>query len=471
MLDTLQSIFDTFGAEIFVPIMLFIIAKILRLNNKKAFSSALYAGVGLTGFQLILNSYTPIISEVIQNMVEQTGINLPTFDVGWQATSLVAYATRIGMIYIVVALVLQTVLFLLKWTDIFQPSDLWNNYSYMVWGSMLYIVTDNIWLGLGIMILLNLYSLLLSDVLAQRWSKYYGYPRTTIIAMHNVEPTIFGIVMDPILNKFKLNKAKINPESLQKKFGFLGEPISLGFFLGIVLGLLGNLTSLNTLESWGQIASVGIATSAVMAIFPKIAGIFAQAFSPISQAASKSTRSNTKNSEGDRVWYLAVNDAVGYGEPATLISGILLIPIIVVVALVLPGNQTIPVIDLIALPYMVQGLIALTNGNIAKTLINGTIWFSLGLYVTTATAPMFTQIAESVGIAIPAGALLITSFNILGKPLVGLVFLAFLSQNPLWIGLTIVVYFVLYYLFRTNKKKVLDYLDRQAEKNASYSEE
>lgn len=88
-------------------------------------------------FSLILNSFTPIVTPVINRMVESTGVNRPVFDVGWQATSLVAFSSSAGMIYLGLGILLQTVLFLIKWTDVFQPSDLWNNYSYMVWGAML----------------------------------------------------------------------------------------------------------------------------------------------------------------------------------------------------------------------------------------------------------------------------------------------------------------------------------------------
>ncbi|MGO0916254.1 hypothetical protein ACTPEM_23930, partial [Clostridioides difficile] len=48
---------------------------------------------------------------------------------------------------------------------------------------------------------------------------------------------------------------------------------------------------------------------------------------------------------GNREWYIAVNDAVGYGEPATLISGLILIPIMLVIAMVLPGNKGEEVIE------------------------------------------------------------------------------------------------------------------------------
>ncbi|MFD1064925.1 PTS galactitol transporter subunit IIC [Oceanobacillus locisalsi] len=463
MLETIQAVFDAFGAPVFVPIIIIIIAALLKVPLKKAFMAGLYAGIGLQGFMLVINSFTPIIAPVIQSMVETTGLNLPAFDVGWQATSIVAFSTQPGMLFLAVGLILQTVLFLVKWTDVFQPSDLWNNYSYAIWGSMVYIVTDNMVLALGCMILLNLYSLLNAEIMARRWSTYYGYPNTTIIAMHNIESTIFGIVIDPLLNKLGFNKVKINPQTLQKRLGVFGEPITLGFFLGTFIGILGNIQSLSSIDSWGSILITGIATSAVMAIFPKVAGIFSNAFTPITDAARKSTMKREKGSK--REWYLGINDAVGFGEPATLTSGLLLIPIIVAMALILPGNEVIPVVDLIAIPFMVQGLVSITNGNMLKVVFNGMIWFSLGLYMCTYTASLFTDIATDVGISLPAGALLITSFNILGKPLMGLIFLAFLSQSILWITVTVVVYFILWFLFKKNKTAIYDYLDRQAVKN------
>ncbi|NJJ36361.1 PTS galactitol transporter subunit IIC [Clostridioides difficile] len=462
MLEFMKSIIDTFGSAIIVPIIIFIIAKIFKVTTKKSFLSAVYAGVALQGFTLILNSFTPIITPVINRMVESTGVNLPVFDVGWQATSLVAFSTSAGMIYLGLGILLQTILFLVKWTDVFQPSDLWNNYSYMVWGAMVIGVTGNFPLGIGCMVLLNLYSLLISELVAKRWSSYYRYPNCTIIAMHNVEASVFAVFADPIYNKLGLNKIKLNPKELEKKLGFLGEPITLGLFLGMFIGILGNMTRINTMEAWGEIMKVGISTSAVMAIFPKVASMFAQAFAPITEAARK-----IMQKAGNREWYIAVNDAVGYGEPATLISGLILIPIMLVVAMILPGNKVLPVVDLLAIPYMVQGLVAIHNGNIPKVLVSGIIWFGLGLYICTSTAPLFTDMATGIGVAIPAGAMLITSFNILGKPLMGLVFFAFLSTNPIYIGLSISIYFILWALFRKNKASILDYLEKQALKNVA----
>ncbi len=73
--------------------------------------------------------------------------------------------------------------------------------------------------------------------------------------------------------------------------------------------------------------------------------------------------------------------------------------------------------------------------------------------------------AVGVGVAIPAGAMMITSFNILGKPLMGLVFFAFLTGNPLFIAIAVAVYIALWALFKKNKNAIVDYLERQAVKN------
>ena len=153
-----------------------------------------------------------------------------------------------------------------------------------------------------------------------------------------------------------------------------------------------------------------------------------------------------------------------------LTSGLLLIPIMVVIATVLPGNQVLPVVDLLAIPYMVQGLVAVYKGNMSKILVAGVIWFSLGLLMCTYTAPLFTDVARGAGFAIPAGAAMITSFNILGKPMLGFVFLAFLSGNPLFIGIAVAVYAVAFFIFKTKNAQIVAYLDRQADKNDAANE-
>lgn len=50
MLEALNAFFTTFKAAVFVPVFIFVIALAMGVKPKKAFFSALSAGVGLEGF-------------------------------------------------------------------------------------------------------------------------------------------------------------------------------------------------------------------------------------------------------------------------------------------------------------------------------------------------------------------------------------------------------------------------------------
>ncbi|WP_196600317.1 PTS galactitol transporter subunit IIC [Pectinatus frisingensis] len=453
--NMLSKVLSTFGAAVFVPVMLFIIAKCMGVNNKKAFSSAMLCAVGLTGFNLVINSYGGIIAPVVKSMVENAGMNLPILDTGWQATSIIAYSTNIGLIFFGLAILIQTCLFLVKWTNIFMPSDLWNNYSFMVWGSMLYLLTDNLWLSLLLMVVQNLYILLFSEIAAKRWSTYYQYPNCCMTAPHHLESLPFAVLMNIILTKLGFNKIKINADELQNKFGVLGEPMFIGLVVGGLIAIIGNFNKLNELSAWGTVTTSAVSTAAVMAVFPKIAAIFASAFTILTDAYKK----KAKMSGQGRIWYLAVNDAVGYGEPNTLVTGTLLIPIMLLISFVLPGNMTLPMIDLVALPYMVEVFVSISNGNIAKSLVMGAIWFSLGLLFCSNISPYFTQVVSQVNPVLVQGGLMIISFGIMAHPLIALSFLAFLTQSPIIIGLIIVLYIVLYVLFKKYRVGITNFLE------------
>lgn len=455
--QAVKTFFDTFGPVVFVPVVIFIIAVALKVPVKKAFMSGLSAGVGLEGFNLVIGAYSPIITPIINQLVEDTGIKLNVLDMGWQTTSIIAYSTNIGMIYLVVAIVLQTVLFLTRYTNVFQAGDLWNNYSYMAWGSCLYLLTKNFTLALACMIMQQLFTLCFTEVIEKRWSKYYHYPNCTIASLHTATVGVYAIGMNWVLNRLGLYKVKADPDSFRKRFGFLGEPMTLGLLLGLFIGIIGNIKHLGELSSWGTILVCGVATASVMAVFPKISGIFAGSFGPITEASKKSI----KGTKGE--WYLAVNDACGYGETATLISGIVLMPIVLLISFVLPGNQTLPMLDLVAIPYVIQPCVACSNGNMLKSIISGGVYCVLFLYFCTMTGDAFTQVAKSVGtIQIQAGVMMITSFIILGQPVGALIFMAFLSKNPIAIGAVVVAYIFCYIFVRKNREKIHAWIEKEA---------
>ena len=116
MFDTLKLVFDTFGKDLMVPVMIFIICMIFKAPAKKAFSSAGLVGVGLKGMTFITTEFGAVLSPLVQQLIATTGLNLKALDIGWQAVASVAYSTDIGMMFIGVGLLFQIILWLVKWT-------------------------------------------------------------------------------------------------------------------------------------------------------------------------------------------------------------------------------------------------------------------------------------------------------------------------------------------------------------------
>lgn len=258
MLDGLKLFFDTFGNYITVPIIIFIICLVFRAPIKKAFMSAILIGVGLKGMAFITTAFGAVLTPLVQQIVDKSGLNLPGLDVGWQAVASVAYSTDIGMMFVGVGLLFQIILFLIKWTDIFMPSDLWNNYSIFVWGSLFYQIKHDLLMAFFLMLFINLVTLLLGEVMQKRWSTYYKYPGCAMTAPHHMGDVPLYLILDYVLGKIGFNKINLRPATIRAKIGFLGEPMYVGFMVGMLLGVIGNFMQLTTMAAWGQIANVAV---------------------------------------------------------------------------------------------------------------------------------------------------------------------------------------------------------------------
>jgi len=473
MLETVNQIFNIFGAAVVVPIIIFIVALFLRVKPRIAMMSALYAGVGLTGFGWIIKIVTPDVTKIIKQMVDSTGIKLPVVDIGWQAGSLASFGSTVGLSFFVFGLIVELALFALGVTKIFMASNLWNNFGFMVWGTVLYTATHNFWLSLGLSFFMLGYTLVLAEIQADRWSDYYQVKNASTAAVQNIEQVVPAILLDPMWNLLRFDRVKMTPAAFKDKLGAFGEPTTLGALLGLMIAVLGNLKNLGQLSAWGQILGFAIELAAVMTIFPLVTGVFAKAFTPLAEEIDKNRKAedtNESSEESDKKrWFLGVDDGVGYGEPATIISGVILFPNMVLISFILPGNRTLPVVDLIAFPFMVESIVAITKGNILKVIANGVVWFSIGLYASSWLAPMYTSAISHYGVALPAGLVLITSFNLMARPTNVLIFAAFLSQNPLWIGLCVVLYLASLFVLRNYRAQIWKYLRKMSERNGTYT--
>ena len=218
----------------------------------------------------------------------------------------------------------------------------------------------------------------------------------------------FALLVDKVLDLIPgINKVNIDSEGLKKKFGLFGEPLCLGVLIGFILGALaygGVLTE--QLTRWGElegrqaffaalakILGAGIKLGAVMELIPRITSLFIEGLKPISDATRELIAKKFKNAEGLSI---GMSPALVIGHPTTLVVSVLLIPVILIIAVILPGNTFLPIASLAVMFYLFPLVLPICKGNVVKAFITGLIALIVGLYFVTNLAPFFTEAAHDV---------------------------------------------------------------------------
>lgn len=207
---------------------------------------------------------------------------------------------------------------------------------------------------------------------------------------------VFNKVIDVIPG---VNKIDFNIESLQKRFGVFGEPILIGTMLGLVIGGLAGY-------AFKDVLLLGVTMGAVLVLIPKMAALLMEGLLPISDAATEMIKTRFKNR--GKI-YIGLDSAVGIGHPITLTVALILVPVAVFLAVILPGNKVLPFGDLATIPWMFVLITPLVHGNGFRALVVGIISLAVGLLLATNLAPLFTQAAIDAKFAMPEGSSMVSS--------------------------------------------------------------
>lgn len=197
-----------------------------------------------------------------------------------------------------------------------------------------------------------------------------------------------------------LNKLDADPETIQKRFGAFGESIFVGLILGLGIGVLAGYKP-------GDIINLGMSMAAVMVLMPRMVKILMEGLMPVSESA----RTWLNKRFGEREIYIGLDAAVALGHPAVISTALILVPITVLLAVILPGNQVLPFGDLATIPFVVAFIVGAARGNIIHSVIVGTIMIAISLYIATDVAPIFTDMAKGTNVQMPKGSSEISSID------------------------------------------------------------
>jgi PTS system galactitol-specific IIC component len=204
----------------------------------------------------------------------------------------------------------------------------------------------------------------------------------------------FALGINWILDKIPgFDKLNIDAEGMKKKFGLLGEPLFLGILIGCIIAGLSCKDGQELVDKIPYILGIGIKMGAVMELIPRITSLFIEGLKPISDATRELIAKKFKGAVGLNI---GMSPALVIGHPATLVVSLLLIPVAIILAVVLPGNQFLPLASLAGMFYLFPLVLPITKGNVLKTFIIGLVVLVIGLYFVTDLAPFFTSAAKDV---------------------------------------------------------------------------
>ncbi len=424
------------GAAVMMPIIFTILGLCIGIKFGKSLMCGLKVGVGFIGLSVVTALLTTSLGPALNDVVGIYDLQLQVFDMGWPAAAAVAYNTAVGAFIIPVCLGVNLLLLFLKGTRTVNI-DLWNYWHFAFIGAVVYFASDSLLWGFFAAIVCYIITLVIADMTAGKFQSFYK----DMDGISIPQPFCAGFVpfawgINKILDKIPgMEKLEIDAEGLKRKFGILGEPLFLGVIVGVAIGCL-------TCKSWDEIVDkvpyilgLGIKMGAVMELIPRVTVLFIEGLKPISDATRELIARKFKGAKGLSI---GMSPALVIGHPTTLVVSLLLIPVTLLLAVILPGNQFLPLASLAGMFYIFPLVLPFTKGNVIKTFIVGLVVIVFALFAVTNLAPFFTEAARDVyantgdsAVNIPDG-FAGGSLDFAGSPLAWVIFQC--CHNLAWIG-------------------------------------
>lgn len=298
-----------------------------------------------------------------------------------------------------VILIVNLIMLAMNWTKTLNI-DIWNYWHMSAAAATGYIVTKNFIFGIFCGIIYTVIVQIVADKTAPKMQEYYGLEGVSFTTGSAQGYALIGIPIGWVVDKIPgINKLDVKPETIQKRFGIFGEPMIMGIIIGAFLGILGGY-------DFAGILQIGMTMGGVMFLMPRMVKILMEGLIPIQESAQKMLQKRY----GDREIYLGMDAALATGAPAALATGLLMVPITLFIAVILPGNRVLPFGDLATIPFFAALVVPSRKGNILHSVISLTVVITLALLMATNFAPVLTQMANGI-VEFPKGAAEISNLD------------------------------------------------------------
>lgn len=383
LLQTIVSYILSLGAAVFVPMLMIIIGLVVKMKAKDAVSAGVTLGVAFTGMSLVITFMMEALTPAAQALAERTGINLTIIDGGWTSMSAISWAWPYAFMMFPLQLIINGIMLAFNLTKTLNV-DLWNVWGKIFSAVLIIGVTDNLVLAFAFAAVQIVVELYVSDSIQPAVEEVTGIPGVTV--SHAM--MIINVILNPIdllLRKIPLFDREFDAATLKDKIGIFGENHIMGFIIGVILGLASGYEISASLL-------LGVQAATAMVLFPMVSKLFMQSLSPISDALGE----YMKKRFAGRELFIGLDWPILAGSAELWVTAIVLVPITLIFAFVLPENEILPFAGIINLGLVAPALV-ITGGNLLRMIIVSTLSTPIFLYVATYIADIVTNLATDTG--------------------------------------------------------------------------
>ncbi len=398
--DFFKYIIDL-GVSVMMPIIITILGVVFGRKLSVSFKAGLTVGIGFIGINVMSGVMMNAITPVTKALVERYNFSLTATDIGWGIGSSIAWGTPV-VPFVFLAIIATNIIMLMFNLTKTMDVDIWNYWQPLFISSALYLTTGSMILAVLSAVINMAIIFKLADWTQKDVSEVLGLEGISLPALQTTGWAVLGYPMNWLLDKIPgINKINWTTEKIQQRLGIFGEPMMMGLIIG---GLLSAVAGMPVAD----ILTTAVTIAASLVLIPRMVSLLMDGLIVISEAAQEFME---KRFEGREI-HIGLDAALGIGHPFVLSLGLLMIPITLVLAFILPGNKTLPLADLTALPFYMIFAILPSKGNLFRGVITGIFIAAITLYISGIAAPIMTGLAADIGYQIPDGATEITSLAV-----------------------------------------------------------
>ena len=391
------------GPTVMLPLVIFIIGLLLKQGIGKSLRSGIIIGVGFIGVGLVIGLLTDNLGPAAQDMAARFNLGLSVVDVGWPGASPMAWASTIGTVAIPVAILVNIVMLVFKMTRVVNV-DIWNIWHMTFTGAIISTATGSFWLGILGVVIHSAFIYKLGDWFAPTVDKHFGLEGIAIPHGSGTWSAPFAVVIDAIIEKIPgVNKINFNSNKLEERFGVIGEPVIIGAILGVVIGFLAGYPV-------SDVLNLGVQMAAVMVLMPTVVKFIMEGLLPIAEAAQAML---SKRFEGQQ-FFIGLDPALLLGNSQVVAASLIFVPLTLLIAVLLPGNQVLPFGDLATIGFFISMAVGIHKGNLFRTVISGAFIMTITIWIANMMIGVHTELAKQTG-SITSGQ--VTSLDQGGSPI------------------------------------------------------